>query len=303
MKDLFKLSEQLDELENLRKAVLRSLAFMAVLEVLAWAAVLAAIHFDVYLPRIAFYIPAVPLSMGFTLQFDRRRYKKKYNSLIVRQALERYFEIREFNSDYGIPYGTIKSTGMLRECNKYLANDYLSGSYKDIDFVQSDIEMRLQNSVFQKANVIMFKGRWMIFEFNKSFACDMLVYEKSFRYAKHSEGLFSGEGRLERVETENVAFNEHFKVYAQNTVEAFYLLSPQIIDKLEEIRQSIRGDLILIFHNSHLHIGVNNFRDAFEPPVFSKIDVNTVMAGIDDDIGLITALADMLRLDRKVYKN
>ena len=300
MKDLFQLSEKLDELEKLRKSCVHVIELIAGLEAVMILLTVIASANGIYLGRLPMLIYMLPFGFTYTLAFDRRRYKKVYNNVIVRQALENYFEIEEFNSDYGIPQYMISNTGMLRHFNVYKANDYLQGKYKDIDFIQSDVEMRLEAN--RKSSVTIFKGRWMVFDFNKHFRADMLIYEKGYRYAKHSDGLFNRDSKLQKVEFEDVNFNAHFKAYAQNQNEAFYLLSPQMMEMIEQIRQSVKGDLILIFKDDRLHIGVNSFRDAFEPPIFQKIDISVIMNSINDDIGLITKMVDMLNLDRKIYK-
>lgn len=302
MKDLNKLSEELDELEKLRKSRLRFIVFIAFVQVLLIAVTVIAAQYDVYVYRLVFFTFLTPLTLEYPLGFQGRRYKKKFNSLIVRQALESYFEIEEFNSDYGISYNTIKSTGMLKECDKYKANDLITGTYKDIHFTQSDVQMINQHNIHSRYPQIVFSGRWMVFEFNKRFLCDMLIYEKGFRHTTVSDSAFHSSDRFEKVLFEDENFNSSFKVFAENQHEAFYILSPQMMEMLLQIKDSIKGDIIVIFHNNKMHIGVNNYKDAFEPPVFKKIDVGVIMEGINDDIGLITKMVDMLKLDRKIYK-
>ena len=300
MDDLFRLAEKLDELEKLRKACLKTIGVIAVCELIILALVVGFYLLTGVINRLTSALFFLPGLFSYTLAFDRRRYKKVYNSVIVRQSLERYFEIHEFNSDYGIPYGVILGTGMIRQCKYFTANDFLQGTYKDVEFMQSDVIMRTQDPKVSRSSVTLFSGRWMIFEFNKNFVCDLLIYEKGIRFAKKGN-VFSPD-RLEKLQFENMSFNEHFRAYTDNQNDAFYIVTPHIMEMLEEIRENVRGDLIIIFHRNRLHIGVNNYRDAFEPPLFHPIDVQSLTGEIDEDIGLITKMVDGLKLDEKIYK-
>ena len=135
-----KLAENLDELEKLRKSFRNTIIFSI-------AAAVAVILLIVFLPlesvsealiRLRYLtncaIGVMSLGGGMVAEKKRRRYKKLYNAVIVRTVFERYFEIEEFNSDYGVPVAAIKNTRMIKMGNRYYANDFLSGKYKGIDF-------------------------------------------------------------------------------------------------------------------------------------------------------------------------
>ena len=243
----------------------------------------------------------IGLIFGSTINKKKRVYKKLYNEVIVRTVFERYFDIKEFNSDYGIPVSAIKNTRMMKMGNTYSSNDFLRGEYKNIAFSQSDVTISEEHYTGrQKTSVTYFKGRWMIFDFNKNFDCDLLVHDKSFNYADHRKSLFSKE--FEKIRFENIEFNKTFESYTNNEQEAFYIITPHIMDSMTELREKTNGALIFCFCRNQLHIGVNNRRDAFEPPIFRPIDVESAISDISYDVSIITRFVDELNLDRKVYK-
>lgn len=243
----------------------------------------------------------IGIIFGSTINKKKRVYKKLYNEVIVRTVFERYFDIKEFNSDYGIPVSAIKNTRMMKMGNTYSSNDFLRGEYKNIAFSQSDVTISEEHYTGrQKTSVTYFKGRWMIFDFNKNFDCDLLVHDKSFNYADHRKSLFSKE--FEKIRFENIEFNKTFESYTNNEQEAFYIITPHIMDSMTELREKTNGALIFCFCRNQLHIGVNNRRDAFEPPIFRPIDVESEISDISYDVSIITRFVDELNLDRKVYK-
>lgn len=300
--DAKRIAESLDRLEKLRKSLRNSVVFFIVTVSLLF--LLLFLGPDIF--EIAQFIIGggfmfISIIFGSTINKKKRVYKKLYNEVIVRTVFERYFDIREFNSDYGIPYSAIKNTRMMKMGNTYSSNDFLCGEYKNIAFSQSDVTISEEHYTGrQKTSITYFKGRWMVFDFNKNFDCDLLVHDKSFNYADHRKNLFSKE--FEKIRFENIEFNKAFESYTNNEQEAFYIITPHIMDSMTELREKTNGSLIFCFCRNQLHIGVNNRRDAFEPPIFRPIDVESAISDISYDVSIITRFVDELNLDRKVYK-
>ena len=300
--DAKRIAESLDRLEKLRKSLRNSVVFIIVIVSLSF--LLFFIEPDIF--EFAQFIIGggyvfIGIIFGSTINKKKRVYKKLYNEVIVRTVFERYFDIKEFNSDYGIPVSAIKNTRMMKMGNTYSSNDFLRGEYKNIAFSQSDVTISEEHYTGrQKTSVTYFKGRWMIFDFNKNFDCDLLVHDKSFNYADHRKSLFSKE--FEKIRFENIEFNNTFESYTNNEQEAFYIITPHIMDSMTELHNKTNGALIFCFCRNQLHIGVNNRRDAFEPPIFRPIDVESEISDISYDVSIITRFVDELNLDRKVYK-
>ena len=306
--DMIKLAQDLEELDRLRKNTRNAIIITGAFFVLAVFCIFKlAMHKN--LVSVPLYYAGVYIfaaifgAMPLTIAKIRRRYKKLYNAVIVRNSLERYFEIEEFNSDYGIPKQLIESTNMIRTGNNYKTDDFISGKYKDIFFMQSDVLMEDRASITEHIKtkpITYFKGRWMVFEFNKRFKCDLMVFEKAFMITgkKHSIALDSS---IEKIEFEDSRFNEHFRSYTNNQTEAFYVMTPHMMEAIEQLRENTHGALLLCFKNNMLHVGVNSGKWAFEPPIFSPVDVSSVGEEIDSDIKLITQFVDELKLSDKVY--
>ncbi len=309
-RDLLKLAENLEKLEKLRKQTRNTVVFTAAVVILIFFFIYRMIYGNIVAAKPIYYsaiyiCAALTGALPLTVAKVRRRYKKLYNSVIVRNSLERYFEVEEFNSDYGIPKQLIDSTNMIRTGNGYKTDDLITGKYKDIFFMQSDVLMQDRAGVseyFASRSVTYFKGRWMVFEFNKRFKCDLMVFEKALMLTGKKHMLFL-KNDIEKIEFESAQFNSHFDAYTNNQTEAFYVMTPHMMEAVESLRESTHGALLLCFKNNMLHVGVNCGKWAFEPPIFHKIDVASVGEEIDSDIRLITQFVDELKLDEKIYKN
>lgn len=61
----------------------------------------------------------------------------------------------------------------------------------------------------------------------------------------------------EPIQTESIEFNQKFKIFAASKEEALYVLTPQIILKLNELDDKLNGDLIVVFKGNNLTIGLD----------------------------------------------
>ncbi len=264
-----------------------------------------------FFPLLGYYAPAIPflfivaallMFLLFTLK-KKKAYTKSFKHDLVESILRQTFTELYFEPKRGIPQSTIKSTGMMQMGNRYYSDDYIRGKYKDIGFEQSDI--CIQNVTSDGKNthtVTYFKGRWMIFEFNKEFASDLQVKESGFYYAKRRRGWFTPKDeRMNKLKLEDEEFNKGFDVYSSNHHEAYYILTPHIMQSIKTLRDRTHGKLILCFVNSRLHVGVNSNDNAFEAPVFKAIG-EEIVREINQEISIITRFVDELKLDRDIYK-
>lgn len=288
-------------LENNRKAVFQSYILNGLL------LLLSILSYSVFMETI----PAIPVASSIITVFvfffytlkKKNKYTKTYKHSLVEAILKEAFDNLYFEPKQGIPKSVIQSTGMMMMGNRYSSNDYIKGEYKGTDFEQSDVCIQQVTSNGKHTHVTTyFKGRWMIFEFNKNFAADLQVRESGFHYAKRKSGWFTPEEeKMNKLELEDSEFNKDFDVYAADEHEAYYILPPHIMQSIKSLRERTYGKLILCFSASRLHVGINSNDNAFEPPVFHPLN-SSVIKSINEEINVITRFVDELKLDRNIYK-
>ena len=101
---------------------------------------------------------------------------------------------------------------------------------------------------------------------------------------------------------EDVSFNKDFTVFAQNEHDAFYILTPSMMDRIRRVCNGIEGKLIFCFIDDTLHIGIHTNKDSFEPSMMKNIDPEVEKEKIRNDINLITTFVNELSLDTKLFK-
>lgn len=225
-----------------------------------------------------------------------------YKNTIVLSVFKKLFNNINYNPDFGISRDVIASTEMVDMGNEYESNDYLSATYKNIKFETADVTIT-QVTHDSKGNThrsTYFKGQWYVFDFNKNFKSNIQVCEYSFMHNK-TGGLFSS-NRLRKIELEDMEFHKKFEVFAQNDLEAFYILTPSVIQRIKLLEEKINGALILCFVNNKLHLGVHNYKDFFEPslsrPINLEQDEQNILNSTNDIINFINDL----QLDNDLFR-
>lgn len=261
--------------------------------------------FKSYNPMIIMIVFISLFISAFIAAPIKKEYSTCYKNLLVRSALQNTFDDYKFYPSLGIGQNEIRFTNMMQLGNRYKSEDYIKGVYKGVPFEQSDVLIQNVTSTGKTTTTVTyFMGRWMIFQFNKDFRCDLQVREKGFSYSKRKNGLFAADDeKLHKIEFEDIDFNNKFSVYGQNQAEAFYLLTPQIMEAMRELQEKTNGRIMFCFVHNKLHVAVNDGKDSFNPPVFKNLDIREECLQINNEINLITRFVDLLNLDKTIYKS
>lgn len=225
---------------------------------------------------------------------------KEFKSSCVLSSLKSIFSDVKYNPNNGFSKDFIRNIGMLDTGDSFKSEDYISGKYKNIGFEQSDIhiqevhEEKDSDGNIEKVWETTFLGRVMIFDFNKKFKANLQVASRGF-----DAGAFASTGSI--VKLEDVEFNKYFIVYAQDEHEAFYILTPQFMEKIKNITDKLGCGIMFCFSDSKLHIAVDNNYDSFECNILEPLNENKVKESILKDIKLITDFVDDLNLDNDLF--
>lgn len=295
----------LEELEKIRKKVIKKTVIVFLCVILFFAIILIFTKSIKGLKNIAFYFWIFIIIFGIIkliTQKNVKEYKKIYKNSITLETFKSVFTDVKYIPNSGLPESVIINTKMMDTGDRYHSNDYISAKYKEINFECADvmIEERYTDIDGDTQYSTIFKGQWFIFDFNKSFKANIQICEKSFSGAKRG-GLFSKEV-YKKIKMEDIDFNKVFKIYAENELDAFYVLTPNTMQKIKELNNKLQGNLLFCFINNKIHIGLHNRKDLFEPNIYKKIDLEKDKEKILKDIKIITEFVDILDLDNDLFK-
>lgn len=254
----------------------------------------------VFIMAIRMFIKYIFLNKQIT-EFNNG-FKNKY----VLSSLNKIFTDLKYFPDKGLDYGVIANTRMMDMGDRYSSNDYFEGKYKNVNVKQADVHIEEEQQTTDSDGhttttwVTIFEGKWMIFDFNKTFTANVQVSQKGFGNSRVNN--WGEKNRYKKVEMEDAEFNKMFRIYAQNEHDAFYILTPSLMEKIKNLARTVSGKLLLCFINNELHIGLYNYKDSFEHSVYKKIDEEKINDDISKEIKIITNFVDELDLDNSLFR-
>lgn len=234
---------------------------------------------------------------------DINIFNKNFKNIFVKTSLQNYFNDLTYEYEKGFEESFVRQTGMLDTGDRYYSNDYVSGIYKNIKFEQADIHIEEKHEEKDdegnKRTVweTLFMGKLMIFDFNKPFKANLQISSAFF----DSNRLPWGK-QFTNVKTENIEFNKNFAIYAENELEAFYILTPHFMEKIQSVYKSLNCSIMFGFMDNKLYIAVDNYDDSFEYNVFEPINEEKIKEEILKDIKTIINLVEELDLDNNLFK-
>lgn len=229
----------------------------------------------------------------------RKKFRYTIKNDLVLTLLKEQFDDVEYNHETHIPIGRIAATKMVKRPDRSHAEDYIKGTYKDVIFEVSDIDLkervvRSNGKTTYVTYETYFKGRWIIYQFEKSFADELRIIEgRRITFSKKN---------LEKIETESITFNKKFDIYATSKKYGFYHITSSMIEKLLELEKMHRGTILYYFTKNELHIGINDRKDYMEVSLNKPINRESLKSFIAD-IEVIPAIINELRLNSTKFKN
>ena len=258
------------------------------------------LHFN-YRIQILFIIGAVLIAAGIVMIKIRQDTKKVLRTDVKKSVIKYllkdywhwfmgfgYMEEHEFkNSQFGKTFDCFSSYDTL---NINVPNN--DGSKSNVYFKISDVYT--YNRVFKEDGTYVDKGLYEgVFgyvTFKKAFKCILAINSK-FKI----KGI-----KFEDVILEDINFNEKFKVLTDNQIEARYILTPDMMEKLSLLEEKLNGIKIVLVDRK-LYLGVPKY-NMFEMKNYDKDDELAVFDNLYDEIQLVLSIVEELKNNDKVFK-
>lgn len=184
------------------------------------------------------------------------------------QSTNRYQNL-SYSKFKGFSYDDIRN-GAVINCGdrKYFSSeDMLTGQYRNVQFCFSDVKTQKIVIRNNKGDIeTIFQGqviRLDRFDHRKVSDGYLQIFQKKF--------LFDIQGWTgqHKIEMEDMVFNQKFQVYAEDEHNAFYILTPQMLEKITEFSQSVGEQVAISFYGETMFVAINGWGSAFD----AKIDV------------------------------
>ncbi|HMI01336.1 MAG TPA: DUF3137 domain-containing protein, partial [Pedobacter sp.] len=184
---------------------------------------------------------------------------------------------------------------------RYSSQDQIFGSAGKTRFSFSEVHAEYKTETQTKNGKqvhwhTILKGIVFCADFNKYFNGITVVRPKDFGSAigawfSDKLPIFSSSGK-ELVKLENPNFEELFVTYSSDQVEARYILTPSMMERLCQLEDKCKYTISLSFIDTQMFIAFPLDKDYFEPPVFKSL---LDQKSINEDLSVIRFMYDIIK--------
>ena len=246
---------------------------------------------------IIFCFLCFPIVMISTFLLTRlqRKMKEQLGAPLVRKALSMVFDRVEYRPFDRLPDHVmcLEQLNLPFDVDRIEGSDYTHVLYKGMDLKFSDIKLIDRRSSGKNTTyVTVFEGLWLVCDFHKQISGEILLQEDNRSGFRFFDKLGH---RGQVIETENEAFNKKYLIVAENEHDAFYVLTPHMMEYIEEMDARGGGVSYMRFTpEGKAYIAINSGKDLFE--IDSKTAPDMMIEKFLSEIYYVTGLLDTLHL-------
>ncbi|MEM9668735.1 MAG: DUF3137 domain-containing protein [Pseudomonadota bacterium] len=229
-----------------------------------------------------------------------RQIGKEAKSLLVQPvATEFGLTFEEEPGEQGTVYD-FRRAHLLPSWDRSDFEDRLTGKRAEVDFeffeahLEEKRTTRDSNGRTRTRWVTVFRGQCIRFDFHKTFLGETLVTRDAGFFNR-----FGGKSGMDRAKLEDPRFEKAFEVYTTDQVEARFLLTPDLMQKLVDLETAFHGNkLRCAFVGGEMFIALEG-GDLFEPgSMFRRLDDPNRIRELLDDFAAVFHLIDTVSMNR-----
>ena len=220
-----------------------------------------------------------------------KKYYEKYKSQIIDYLLsDVQYELNQ--REYVEKQKFFDSQLFSNEFNSYYGEDKLALNITNNDDNDSGCKLIISDANISTGgkNSAIRKGIFGYIELPKEFNCKLYIN------GNHE----NNKNELELVELENMEFNNLFKIFSDNQVEARYILTPKVMESLFN-STSLIDELKISFVGNKVYFWFKNLQ-LFNIDFLKNGDVTTLFSGFYVPLYVCLTLIEEVRKNKKVFK-
>lgn len=242
----------------------------------------------------------------------QKEYRARFKKDVVREVFTLVDGDLAYRPDHKIPHTIYADSELfLKRVDRYRGDDYCSGRHGATDFEFSELHTEYKRTTTDSKGRrrttwhTIFHGIFFSADFHKHIRSETFVLpDRSEKWFGKTIGQFfqsKSFGRDDLVKLENPEFEEHFVVYSNDQVDARYILTPDMMRRILDLREKVDKNVALAFKGTRVYVAVSYGRRLFEPRLFrSGIDFEQIEEFhtiLDDTLGIV----DGLNLNTRIW--
>lgn len=235
------------------------------------------------------------------LKFFAPRWKKELHQSIGGAILKQLYPSWTFNASNHLALGAFRELGVVQGSPRWDGSNLITGNYGDTAFSFCHLHVYHQD---KDDNTPPFNGLLLVFDFHKSFKGKTLVVRDQAQnilgsYLGKKVQEFGWRG-LELVYLEDPMFEKFFAVYGDNQITSRYILTPQMMQKLIQLRQRYGEEIFFSFVEGRVAVAINHvylYQNNIESPIHLAASVDQFIKPVE----IAKDVIDTLQLNTRIW--
>lgn len=169
------------------------------------------------------------------------------------------------------------------------SEDLLMGNYEGVPFKFSDVTTKRMVHRNKKNRIEeIFSGQVLGFKQYGLKESDghLQIFQKEFL------SNIKGWTAEHKIETDNALFNKKFQIFSADEHNAYYILTPQVMEKIITFSEAIGEQIAIAFRGGYMFIAICRVRSMFNPYVDQPVNEQTKL--ILEDISILQKAKEIL---------
>lgn len=235
------------------------------------------------------------LAFFYWLLFKRpyQRFNDAFKSRYVLSTIQEMgiFGQLCYDPGAGFTHDDIRNAAVVNCGDKryFESEDLLTGCYQSVRFAFADVTTRRMVRRGKRNELdTLFDGqviRFDRFDRQKISSGHLQIFQKEFL------SDLRGWTAEHRVETDSAAFNGKFQIYAADEHNAFYILTPHLMEKIQKFQEAVGEQIAVTFRGEAMFVAISRTRSIFDGVV--DVPVAEQKALILSDMDLLKNAGDI----------
>ena len=299
----------LKELEEDRKAVKKRVINISIVFSIVVFTLLAFLAKHLNDLDFLFFIGILYIAgLGWIYRYLITDYRSEFKQKVIAPLIEEIDKNLTYIPEMHIPLANFNRSKLFtKRPDRVSGNDYVRGKLDNIDIAFSDFhaQKRHRDSKGRESWETIFQGLLIVSDFHKKFHGETVILPDS---AQSMFGDLIGSwlqannfSRNELVKMDSPAFEKEFVVYSTDQVEARYILTPTLMQKLLNYKKRSKHPLYVSFIRGKIYMAIEYNDDMFEPSVFHSLLSYKIAMEYVATLHLAIGIVEELKLNQKLW--
>ena len=247
------------------------------------------------------------MSMQGIYSSAKSKYNDNFKDSIIKPLIHSIDESLVYYKNKCISIDNFIKTDLFKKPDVLSGDDYVCGEIDGVKIEFSDVNALTKSEGKDKKVEYksFFRGFFIKASFNKNFQGKTLVLPDS------TQSIFSSllsnwlefkdtkKGRL--LTMDNDEFEREFVVYSTDQIEARYILTPTMMERLLDFKKKSGYPLYISFVDDSIHAVIGNNKNSFEATLFQSVLDYGVAFEYIQNLHLASAIISDLKLNAKLW--